>query len=274
MPVSAMKTPARSLLFVPANRAERIVKAQRAGAHAVIVDLEDAVAPAEKEAARAALAKHLDAAAPVLVRVNGPETQWFASDIELCAQPGVAGVLVPKAEDVMQLHVTRQCVGKDKALFPLIETARGFDHARALAECGLAQRLTFGHIDFQLDLGIEGEQDELLYFRSQLVLVSRLAGLPAPIDGVSVAIEDTERVRAETMYCKRLGFGGKLCIHPKQVPVVNACFVPSAEEQAWAQRVLDAAHASQGSAIAVDGKMIDVPVIRKAEEILAAVSAS
>jgi citrate lyase subunit beta/citryl-CoA lyase len=267
--MTPVKAIARSLLFVPANRPERIAKAQRAGAHDVIVDLEDAVAPADKETARAALAQHLDAAAPVFVRVNGPETEWFARDIELCAQPGVAGVLVPKAEDVMQLHVTRQCVGPDKALFPLIETARGFDHARALAECGLAQRLTFGHIDFQLDLGIEGEQDELLYFRSQLVLVSRLAGLPGPIDGVSVAIDDTGRVRAETMYCKRLGFGGKLCIHPKQVPIVNACVIPSAEEQAWARRVLDAAAASQGSAVAVDGKMIDVPVIRKAEEILA-----
>jgi citrate lyase subunit beta/citryl-CoA lyase len=76
------------------------------------------------------------------------------------------------------------------------------------------------------------------------------------------------------MYCRRLGFGGKLCIHPKQVPIVNACFIPSAEEQAWARRVLDAAAASQGSAVAVDGKMIDVPVIRKAEEILAVASAS
>ncbi|HWI14102.1 MAG TPA: CoA ester lyase [Burkholderiales bacterium] len=260
---------ARSYLFVPAHRPDRIAKAQRAGAHGVIVDLEDAVAPAEKVSARAALAQHLDPVAPVLVRVNGPETEWFAGDLDVCAQPGVAGVLIPKAEDVMQLHVTRQRVGPDKALFPLIETGRGFERARVLAQCGLAQRLTFGHIDFQLDLGIEGEQDELLYFRSKLVLVSRLAGLPAPIDGVSVAIEDTERVRAETLYCRRLGFGGKLCIHPKQVPIVNACFLPSAEEQAWARRVLDAAAASKGSAVAVDGKMVDVPVIRKAEEILA-----
>ncbi|MGE5523100.1 MAG: HpcH/HpaI aldolase/citrate lyase family protein [Rhodospirillaceae bacterium] len=267
-----MKSLARSLLFVPGNRPERIAKAQRAGAHGVIVDLEDAVATSEKEAARAALARHLDPAAPVLVRVNGPDTEWFQRDLEVCAAPGVAGVLIPKAEDVAHLEATRRSVGADRILLPLIETARGFDRARALAESGLAQRLTFGHIDFQLDLRIEGERDELLYFRSHLVLVSRLAGLPAPLDGVSVAIDDTDRVRAETLYAKRLGFGGKLCIHPKQVPVVNLCFLPSAEEQAWARRVLDAAAASQGSAVAVDGKMIDVPVIRKAEEILASSS--
>lgn len=269
-----MKNPARSLLFVPANRPERIAKAQRAGAHGVIVDLEDAVAPADKDAARAALVRHLDASAPVLVRVNGPETAWFARDLDVCAQPGVAGVLVPKAEDVMQLHVARQHAGPDKALFALIETARGFDRARTLAESGLARQLVFGSIDFQVDLRIEGEFDELLYFRSQLVLVSRLAGLPGPIDGVSVAIEDGEQVRAETLYGKRLGFGGKLCIHPKQVPVVNACFLPTAEEQAWARRVLDAAAASRGSAVQVDGKMIDLPVMRKAEEILASVGES
>lgn len=261
---------ARSYLFVPANRPERIAKAQRAGAHGVIVDLEDAVAPAEKDAARAALAAHLTGEQPVLVRVNGPETTWFEDDLALCNDAGVDGVLLPKAETVEQLRVVAGRIGPDRVLLPLIETARGFDNARALADSGLAQRLIFGFIDFQLDLGIEGEQDELLYFRSQLVLVSRLAGLPAPVDGVSVAIEDGERVRAETLYVKRLGFGGKLCIHPRQVPVVNACFLPTAEEQAWARRVLDAAGASRGSAIAVDGKMVDVPVIRKAQEILAA----
>ena len=89
---------------------------------------------------------------------------------------------------------------------------------------------------------------------------------------MSVAIEDTERVRRETLYSKGLGFGGKLCIHPKQIPLVNACFRPTDEEIAWAKRVLDATAASQGSAVAVDGKMVDVPVIRKAEEILESVS--
>lgn len=261
---------ARSYLFVPANRPERIVKAQAAGADAVIVDLEDAVAPADKDAARAALAAHLDPAAPVLVRVNGPETAWFERDLDLCGAGGVAGVLIPKAEDVGQLHAVRARVGPDKVLLPLIETARGFDQARALAGSGLAQRLMFGFIDFQLDLRLDDDPAALLFFRSELVLVSKLANLPAPVDGVSVAIEDAERVRRETLYARGLGFGGKLCIHPRQIPVVNACFRPSADELAWARRVLAATAASGGSAVAVDGKMVDVPVIRKAEEILAA----
>ena len=264
-----MNTIPRSLLFVPGNRPDRIAKARRAGAHAVIVDLEDAVAPAEKEAARAALVAQLDSASPVLVRVNGADTEWFARDVAACAHPGVLGVLVPKAEDIAPLAAARDSLGAGRVLVPIIETARGFDRARALAESGHAARLAFGSIDFQLDLRIEGEGDELLYFRSRLVLVSRLAGLPAPIDGVSVAIEDEQRVRAETLYAKRLGFGAKLCIHPRQVPVVNQCFVPTAEERAWAKRVLDAAAASQGSAVALDGRMIDAPVIRKAEDILA-----
>ena len=253
----------RSYLFVPANRPERIAKAQQAGADAVIVDLEDAVAPADKASARDALAKHLASAAPVFVRINGADTPWFADDLKLCAAAGVSGVLLPKAEEAKALADIARVIGAGKAIVPIIETARGFEQARGLAQSGHAQRLAFGSIDFQVDLGIDGEGEELLYFRSGLVLVSRLAGLLPPVDGVTVAIED-----AETLRGRRLGFGAKLCIHPKQVAVVNACFAPTAEDIAWAERVLAAAAASKGSAVAVDGKMVDVPVIRKAENIL------
>lgn len=258
----------RSYLFVPANRPERIAKAQQAGADAVIVDLEDAVAPADKAAARDALARHLAPGAPVLVRINGADTPWFADDLKLCAAAGVSGVLLPKAEEAQALADIARAIGAGKAIVPIVETARGFDQARALAHSGHAQRLAFGSIDFQVDLGIDGEGEELLYFRSGLVLASRLAGLLPPVDGVTVAIEDAEILRAETLRGRRLGFGAKLCIHPKQVAVVNACFAPTAEDIAWAERVLAAAAASKGSAVAVDGKMVDVPVIRKAENIL------
>ena len=259
---------ARSYLFVPANRPERIAKAQQAGADAVIVDLEDAVAPADKQTARDALASYLVAAQPVLVRINGADTSWFADDLKLCASAGVSGVLLPKAEEVQALAEIARVVGAGKAIVPIIETARGFDNARTLAGAGHAQRLAFGSIDFQVDLGIDGEGEELLYFRSQLVLVSRLAGLMPPIDGVTVAIEEADTLRTETLRGRLLGFGAKLCIHPKQVPVVNGCFVPTADEIAWARRVVEAAAGSRGSAVAVDGKMVDVPVIRKAEQIL------
>ena len=126
----------------------------------------------------------------------------------------------------------------------------------------------FGSIDFQVDLGMrDALEDELLFFRSQLVLTSRLAGLQAPVDGVSTAIDDADQLRDDVLRARRLGFGGKLCIHPRQVASVNRHFAPSAAERAWAQRVLDAAAASGGAAIAVDGKMVDKPVILRAQAI-------
>jgi Citrate lyase beta subunit len=121
---------------------------------------------------------------------------------------------------------------------------------------------------FRGSLGISGENEELLYFRSQLVLVSRLAGLQAPVDGVSAALDDPGQIRADTLRGRRLGFGAKLCIHPRQVAHVNECFRPSREEVAWARRVMEAASAAKGAAAAVDGRMVDRPVILKAQELL------
>ncbi len=126
----------------------------------------------------------------------------------------------------------------------------------------------FGSIDFQLDLGITGEGEELLCFRSGLVLASKLGGIQPPVDGVTVEIDDAQRVRDDAVRAKRLGFGGNLCIHPRQVAPVNECYYPNANEIAWAKRIVEAAAAANGAAVAVDGKMVDRPVILKAEEIL------
>lgn len=259
----------RSYLFVPGSRADRIAKAQAAGAHAVIVDLEDAVAPSDKIAARNAVSRALSPAHPVLVRVNGPNTPWFEEDLALCRTPGVAGIVLPKTEEVD--HVRHAVLHSEPQLFvlPLIETAAGFAKIHVLAAAERVRRLMFGTIDFQLDLGIGGEEDELLYFRSKLVLASRLANIQPPVDGVTVALDDPEQLRRETLRSRRFGFGGKLCIHPKQIGIVNECFAPSAEEMAWARRVMEAASEAGGAAVAVDGKMVDKPVILKAQEILA-----
>jgi citrate lyase subunit beta/citryl-CoA lyase len=263
----AMDSPIpRSYLFVPGNRPERFSKACSAGADAVIIDLEDAVPAAEKGPARSDIAAWLSASQPVLIRINSADSQWFHDDLELCKMPGVAGIILPKAErldDILQVR----SVGDSITVLPLIETARGFANAGELAHAPGVQRLLFGSIDFQLDLGINGDDEELLYFRSQLVLLSRLAGLQAPVDGVTTAIDDAGQLRAETLRARRLGFGGKLCIHPKQVGPVNQHFSPSEDEIAWAKRVLDAAAAANGAAVALDGKMIDRPVILKAQEI-------
>ncbi len=259
---------ARTYLFVPATRPERFAKALAAGAHAVIVDLEDAVAIAEKAAARAALAAALPLPQPVLVRINAAATPWFADDLLACRQRGVAGVVLPKAESAADVERVRSVVGADVGVYPLVETAAGLWHASEIARAPGVRRLLFGAIDFQLDMGLA--DDDLVHFRSQLALVSRVAGLPAPVDGVTTAIDDEAILAHDVERARRLGFGGKLCIHPKQVAPVNAAFRPTADEVAWAQRVVAADAAAGGAAVAVDGKMVDRPVLLKAQEVLAA----
>jgi citrate lyase subunit beta/citryl-CoA lyase len=128
----------------------------------------------------------------------------------------------------------------------------------------------FGSIDFQLDLGIDSDDsDELLHFRSQLVLASRIAGLAQPVDGVTTAIHDVQRLQDDAMRAKRLGFGAKCCIHPNQVDIVNRCFAPSPEQVAWARKVIDAGSKANGAAATVDGQMVDKPVYARAAAFLA-----
>ena len=262
-----MKPIAHSYLFVPGNRPERFAKACAAGADAVIVDLEDAVPPTEKTAARTALAKWLSPEQRVLVRINGAETEWFGDDLSLCRMRGITGVVLPKAGGIEDIRSVRKSMGAGSIL-PLIESAQGFWNALEIARAPGVQRLVFGPIDFQVDLGIRGDVEELLYFRSQLVLVSRLAGIEPPVDGVSTAIDNPEQLRADALRARRLGFGGKLCIHPRQVAHVNECFRPSRDEVAWAKQVVAADAAARGAPIAIEGQMIDRPVVLKARQIL------
>ena len=258
----------RSLLFVPGSRPERFDKALAAGADAVIVDLEDAVAPADKLSARDAVRAWLRPEHAVIVRINAVDTPWFTDDITLCALPGVAAVMLPKAERAETMATLLKAGAK--RVLPLIESAAGFAALASLAAAPGVQRLVFGSIDLQLDLGMrDAHEDELLFFRSQIVLASRLAGLAAPIDGVSTAIDDAQALHTDVQRARRLGFGGKLCIHPKQVAGVHRGFAPSADELAWAQRVLAASAAAGGAAIAVAGKMVDKPVLLRAERLVA-----
>jgi citrate lyase subunit beta / citryl-CoA lyase len=260
---------ARSYLFVPADRPERYAKALASGADAVVFDLEDAVAPAAKDAARDALARWLgDAPAAsrpqVVVRLNGADTPWFDADRALvCAAPRVAAVMLPKADAASPWDAF-----DGKPVLALIETAAGIDALRSIAAAPPVRRLVFGSIDLQLDLGIGGDGDELLLFRSKLVLASRLAELPAPVDGVSPSLTDTGALADDVQRARRLGFSAKLCIHPAQVAVVNDGLRPSAAEIAWAQRVLAAAALAGGAAVAVDGKMVDRPVAARARALL------
>ena len=256
-----------SYLFVPGSRPERFDKAMAAGADVVIIDLEDAVSPLDKGSARAAVAAWLSADKPICLRINSPDTHWFAPDLTLCAHAGVAAVMLPKAAQVADIERVRQAGAR--RVLPLIESAQGFVNLSAIAAAEGVERLAFGSIDFAVDLGIEGDERELDYFRSQLVLASRVAGIAAPIDGVTTAIDDKRVLESETLRGKHFGFGGKLCIHPAQLGVVHAGYLPQAAEVDWAERVLAAAAGSKGAAVAVDGKMVDRPVILKAERILA-----
>ena len=264
----------RSYLFVPGSRPDRFAKACAAGADAVVVDLEDSVAAGEKPAARAAIAAWLTPAQPVLVRVNVATSEWFHEDLKLGGMPGIVGVLLPKSERIEDIGMVAGHFGPRVPLLLQIETAQGFANAQEMATAKGVERLLFGSIDFQLDLGMAAEEEELLYFRSRIVLVSRLAGIQSPVDGVTTEINAPERVRADTLRARRLGFGGKMCIHPRQVPIVNECFSPTAEEEAWARRVVQASRAVQGGATSVDGKMVDRPVLARAEKILQIVAQS
>lgn len=266
---------ARSALFVPATRTDRIPKAMATDADVVIVDLEDAVAPQDKVAALASLevflqggAEGLEGSVPLWVRVNA-SSPWLHEELALCARyAAVQAVMVPKAETGGQMRAVFQACG-GKPLVALIETAVGYARRDELAAHPAVARLAFGSIDFQLDMGISGEGDALLMFRSGLVLASRLAGLPAPLDGVTVEVSDPQPVMADAARARALGFGGKLCIHPQQVGPVNEAFSPSAAEIDWARRVVAACEASAGAAVAVDGKMVDTPVLLRAQALLA-----
>ncbi|GAB3649824.1 HpcH/HpaI aldolase/citrate lyase family protein [Ramlibacter alkalitolerans] len=267
----------RSYLFVPGDRPERFDKALASGAHAVILDLGDAVTPERKVQARLAIAAWLaKASARVFVRVNPEGTPWHADDCELLSESAqLAGLMVPKAEDPTSIGRLARHLGDGHQLIPLVETVAGHFEAAALARIPRVSRLAFGSFDFMADSGIQSDAQELDAIRMNLVLVSRHAGIAPPIDGVSAAIDDPVQLEADVRRSRRMGMGAKLCIHPKQVAILHAGFAPTPEEVAWARRVLDALASGPLGAVSVDGKLVDRPIALRAEAILAeAASAS
>jgi citrate lyase subunit beta/citryl-CoA lyase len=261
--------PGRSYLFVPGNRPDRFEKARGAGADAVILDLEDAVPDENKSESREAVAACLSPEFPTYVRINGTETEWFEADLEVVARPGLAGVVLPKAEEPGEIIRVASRLPEGASVLPLLETALGIWNARALAEVPRVERLAFGSIDFQLDASIDGEDEELLYARSRMVLASRVAFILPPLDGVTAALDDPDKLAADVDRARRLGFGGKLCIHPRQIEAVNRRFSPSEAEVSWARRVIETAETTETGTFRVNGEMIDQPVIERAKAILA-----
>ncbi|MBB5393513.1 MULTISPECIES: CoA ester lyase [unclassified Herbaspirillum] len=265
---------AASYLFVPANRTDRYAKALDSGADAVIVDLEDAVGPQLKDEARAALAgwlRHNGAQPRLWVRVNAADTAWHEADVAAFAGMDIAGIVLPKAEHPAAVAaIARRLKEHRQGVIALIETAAGIAAMRDIARTAGVARLAFGSIDLQVDLGMQCDaiESELAHLRVEMVLASRLAGIAPPIDGVTTTFDGMPFLAAAVQRSLRLGFGAKLCIHPRQVAAVNAGFRPTAGELAWAKAVMAAVDKSDGGAISLDGKMIDKPVILQAQRFL------
>lgn len=267
---------ARTFLFVPASRPERIAKALAAHPDVVIVDLEDAVGPAGKVTARAALLAWLDAnpTARVTVRINAAGTTWHETDLIACRHPGVVGVVLPKAETAAQISHVLDTSGKP--VLPIIETGAGLEELAAIAKARGCLRLVFGKLDLAVELDLvpeEADPEELVFlpYRAMLVLASQRAKLPAPLDGVFTAIDSPSALGRYAERARRHGFGGVLLIHPAQIGPVTAAFTPTAADIEWAKAVRAAAQASGGGVVVLNDRMIDAPVIARAERILTAV---
>jgi citrate lyase subunit beta/citryl-CoA lyase len=259
----------RSALFVPGNRPELAAKAARLGADLVVLDLEDAVPPAGKAEARELLgqaARTLVGVVPVAVRVNPPGTTWFADDVAALPD-GLAAVVVPKLESGTQRdEVATATAGRP--LLAGIETVQGVVDAREVLRHPVVA-CYFGAEDYVVDLGgvrTDGNA-EVAWARSWVAVCARLAGVSA-LDLVTLHYGDADRFRREALEARALGYAGKLCIHPAQVPLANAAFAPSSEEVAWAGRVLGAFEEGGGATVGVDGAMVDEVVAARARAIL------
>ncbi len=289
----------RTFLFAPGNHPRRVEKALTLGADAIILDLEDAVAIAEKIATRKTVVDVLSAPRRCkgYIRVNAIGTQWCMGDLMAVIRPGVDGIVLPKVESAADLRTIDWLItnlerehglpvgGID--LMPIIETAAGFSRldkilaARSLKDYPgpwRVKRISFGAGDFTNDVGMTwtpGEQ-ELGELRIRMIVASRAAGLEPPIDTVWIHLKEADALRESVLRSLRMGFQGRLCIHPDQVSVVNAIFTPTPEDAARAQRIVDAfkqAEAAGIAAIQVDGVFVDYPIVYRAQRVLATLAA-
>ena len=264
-----------NFLFVPGTRPDRFAKALDSGASSVILDLEDAVAAEDKETAR----NQIQAAWPsftaeqkkrLIIRSNSPGSPFYSADLILAQKLDLACLLIPKSESADEINGAALLL-PNTAIIPMIETAIGLDHLSEIANANQVIRLALGNLDLQADLGMvcDPQETELQTARFQIVLASRVAQIAPPIDGVTPSTDDVVRIQDDAERAKRMGFGGKLCIHPKQVGIVKAAFMPSGQELAWANRVIEADKASKGGAVKLDGRMIDRPVVLLAQRTIA-----
>lgn len=278
----------RSLLFAPGSDRHKMEKALGSEADAVVFDLEDAVAPSEKVDARQmihGLLEELEGGAAsgrpaIFVRTNGMDTPWGLEDLKAVYSPKITGVMVPKAETREQMERLHQELdaltvdGHEPEVLPFIESARAVKYLGEIA-AGSSRigRVCFGGVDYSLDVGASSEAEDmgLFYARSMLVLESRVAGLAAPIDTVYANFRNLEGLRQDALQAKKLGFFGKLVIHPAQVAPVNEVFTPSEAEVERARRIVAAYdEAVQGGVGAsnLSGEMVELPIAERARRLL------
>ena len=266
---------ARSLLFVPGNRPERFENAVRSGADAVVLDLEDSVPAAQKALAREAVergwARLHSFGVPLVVRINAPGNADGDEDLRWLTQmPTPDAVMLPKAESAETLADVHERLNA-VALLPIVESAAGHAALPSLAAAPGVLRLVLGHVDFMADTGLQCDemQSELAPLRFAIAMATRLHRLAPAIDGVTLELDDDALLHDATLRAVRYGFGGKLCIHPRQVPVVHQAFAPTERQIAWARRVIAADAQAAGAAVQLDGRLVDMPVVLQAKRTLA-----
>jgi citrate lyase subunit beta / citryl-CoA lyase len=278
----------RSFLFAPGNHPRRVEKALSLDADAVILDLEDACPDAEKVATRSIVVAACQRSRTCLgyIRVNATSTEYGYGDIVAVVHKGVDGIVLPKvetADEIKAVDWVMTNLEKERGLsigavdvIPIIETGKGIANIRAITEAGTrVRRIAFGAGDFTLDMNMEWSRSEaeLLPYRSECVLASRAAGIDPPIDTVWTDLLDPEGFTNSARQIRSLGFQGKLCIHPDQVPIVNVILSPSAEQIDWSRKVVaafEAAEAAGSASIQLEGKFIDYPIVHRARRLLKA----
>jgi citrate lyase subunit beta/citryl-CoA lyase len=255
----------RSWLFAPGHSEKLLGKVFDVGADAVVLDLEDAVPPDLKEAARGGVATILREK-PAWVRINAARTAAAEADLAAVAA-GAIGLRVPKVESAADVAwVAERAPGKPLACS--IETAVGLVNAIEIASAAGTRLLVFGAADLAADLRLGEGVEPLLFARSQVVVASRVAGIGAPVDG-AYSGPDGEGLREAAQLARRLGFGGKSAVRPHQVPIINEVFSPTTDELRWARTVIEAFAASGGAAARLeDGELVDLPIARRARQIL------
>ncbi|HEY1762547.1 MAG TPA: CoA ester lyase [Acidimicrobiales bacterium] len=258
---------ARSYLFVPANRPDRVNKAISTGADEVIVDLEDAVSLDEKLNAREDL-RRLHCDATVFVRINSVDSGFFEDDVAVCdASDFVKGIVVPMVRSSEDVAAVTRRLRRHIPLIALVESAEGILAAEEIASSG-ASRLMFGSADYCANLAAPPSDELFAYPRSRLVVASAASKLPPPVDGPTLDFKDESLLMSDLRAARALGMGGKLCIHPSQVRLVRDAYKSTESEKEWARSILDESAQHHGAVFAYLGEMVDGPVLDRAHRIL------